>query len=87
MKNLQFNSYQCRVGQLRSKKSKSIPALPCPALSCGGVGLKSYPIPAPPPLWGGENLRESKQGGEGLGGAKLLSLITIKYVVNLGVRL
>ena len=28
-----------------------------------GVGLKSYFIPAPPPLRSGENLRGVKQGG------------------------
>ena len=35
----------------------------------GGVGLKSCPIPTPPPLWGGENLcgaKWVKWGGEKL---------------------
>ena len=31
----------------------------------GGVGLKSGPIPAPPPLRGEENPRGVKQGGVG----------------------
>jgi len=40
-----------------SKKSKLIPVLP------RGVGLKSYLIPASPPLQGGKNPRE--RSGEG----------------------
>ena len=47
------------TGQGGSKKSKPIPALPY------GVGLKSCPIPAPPPLRGGENPCRAKLGGAG----------------------
>ena len=47
------------TGRGRSKKCKPILALP------RGAGLKSRPIPAPPPLRGGENPRELKQGGAG----------------------
>ena len=42
-----------------SKKSKSIPA------PFYGAGLKSYPIPAPPPLRGEKNPRRAKRGGVG----------------------
>ena len=42
-----------------SKKSKPILAPP------RGEGLKSCPIPAPPPLRGGENPRRAKRGGAG----------------------
>ena len=51
------------VGWGGFKKSKPIP------VPSHGVGLKSYPIPAPPPLWGRENLRvegQVKQDGEKL---------------------
>ena len=41
------------------KKSKSISVLPRDA------GLKSRPIPAPSPSWGGKNPRRAKQGGVG----------------------
>ena len=44
-----------------SKNSKPIPILPC---ACG-ARLKSRPIPAPLPLWGGENSRGAKWGGAG----------------------
>ena len=47
------------VGQGGSKKSKSIPALPC------GEGLKSCPILTSPHLQGGENLYGVKQEGAG----------------------
>ena len=47
------------TGQGGSKKSKPIPALPC------GAGLKSCPIPTPPPLRVGENPRGAKLGGAG----------------------
>ena len=47
------------TGKSGSKKSKPIPALP------RGVGLKSCPIPGPPPLRGGENPRWAKLGGAG----------------------
>ena len=47
------------TGQDGSKKSKRIPTL------SRGAGLKSCPIPTPPPLWGGENLRGAKRGGAG----------------------
>ena len=42
-----------------SKKSKPIPTLP------RGAGLKSCPIPTPPPLRGRENPHGAKQGGAG----------------------
>ena len=51
MKILQFNPYQYKVGWGESKKSKLIPLLP------RGAGLKSPPIPVPPPLRG-ERSRE-----------------------------
>ena len=64
------------MGQVRSKKSKLIPAHPY------GAGLKSRLIPAPPPLWDGENPHGIKQGeGVKLGGAKLSSLVPIWQVV------
>ena len=50
------------AGQSGSKKCKPIPTLP------RGVGLKSHPIPAPPPLRGGENPHGAKRGGAGQAG-------------------
>ena len=47
------------MGQSRAKKYKPIPAPP------HGAGLKSYPIPASPPLRGGKNPREIKRGEAG----------------------
>ena len=47
------------MGQVRSKKSKLIPAHPY------GAGLKSRLIPTPPPLWDGENPHGIKQGEVG----------------------
>ena len=47
------------AGRGGSKKFKSISTLP------RGVELKSYSIPASPPLWGGENPHGAKQGGVG----------------------
>ena len=47
------------MGQSRAKKYKPIPAPP------HGAGLKSYPIPVPPPLRGGKNPREIKREGAG----------------------
>ena len=47
------------MGRGGSKKSKPIPA------PLRGVGLKSYLIPAPPPLRGRENPRGAKRGGVG----------------------
>ena len=47
------------TGRGRSKKCKPILALP------RGAGLKSRPIPTPPPLRGGENPHGAKQGGVG----------------------
>ena len=47
------------MGQVKSKKSKHILTLPC------GARLKSRLIPIPPPLRGGENPCELKQGGAG----------------------
>ena len=45
------------AGRVGSKKSKPIFALP------RGMGLKSRPIPAPPPLQDEENPREAKREG------------------------
>ena len=59
MKNLQFNSYQCRAEQVGSKETKLIPAPP------HGAKLKSHPISAQPLLWGGKNPCEVKQGRAG----------------------
>ena len=50
------------TGQGRSKKCKPILALP------RGAGLKSRPIPALPPLRGGENPHGAKRGGVGQSG-------------------
>ena len=47
------------MGRGGSKKSKPILTPPY------GAGLKSRPIPAPPPLQGGENPHEVKWGGAG----------------------
>ena len=57
------------MGQGGSKKCKPIPTPPC------DTGLKSCPIPAPPPLQGEENPYGAKRGG-GVkrGGEKLPSL-------------
>ena len=48
-------------GKVGLKSQKPIPAR--------GAGLKSRPIPAPPPLWGKENPHEVERGG-----AKLWSI-------------
>ena len=45
-----------------AKKCKPIPAPP------RGAGLKSHPIPTPPPLRGGENPHGAKRGGAGQAG-------------------
>ena len=50
------------MGRGGSKKCKPILAPP------RGAGLKSYPIPAPPPLRGGENPHGAKRGGAGQAG-------------------
>ena len=50
------------AGRGESKKCKPIPASP------RGAGLKSYPIPAPSPLRGGENPHGAKRGGAGQAG-------------------
>ena len=50
------------AGWGRSKKCKPIPA------PLRGVGLKSHPILAPPPLRGGENPYGAKRGGAGQAG-------------------
>ena len=42
-------------GGVGLKSQKPIPAR--------GAGLKSRPIPAPPPLWGKENPHEVERGG------------------------
>ena len=47
------------AGRGGSKKCKPIPVLP------RGAGLKSRPIPTPPPLRGGENPHGAKRGGVG----------------------
>ena len=51
-----------RAGRDGSKKCKPIPPPP------HGAGLKSRPIPAPPPLRSGENLHGAKRGGAGQAG-------------------
>ena len=51
-----------KAGQVVSKMFKPIPAPP------RGVGLKSSPIPVPPPLRGGENPCGAKRGGLGQAG-------------------
>ena len=50
------------MGRGGSKKCKLIPAPP------RGAGLKSCPIPAPPPLRGEENPHGAKRGGAGQAG-------------------
>ena len=50
------------MGQVRSKKSKLILTHPY------GAELKSRLIPAPPPLWDGENPHGIKQGEVGQAG-------------------
>ena len=54
-----YNLTLINAGQGGSKKCKPIPALPC------GAGLKSRPIPTPPPLRDGENAHGVKRGGAG----------------------
>ena len=50
------------AGRVGDKNTKPIPTLP------RGAGTKYCPIPAPPPLRGGENLHEAKWGGAGQSG-------------------
>ena len=50
------------AGRGGSKKCKPIPT------SSRGVGLKSRPIPAPPPLRDGKNPHGAKRGGAGQAG-------------------
>ena len=56
------------MGRDGSKKCKSIPAPP------RGAGLKSYPIPAPSPLRGGENPHGAKRGGAGQAGRDKIAI-------------
>ena len=56
------------MGRDGSKKCKPIPAPP------RGAGLKSRPIPAPSPLWGGENLHGAKRGGAGQAGRDKIAI-------------
>ena len=58
------------AGRGGSKKCKSIPAPP------HGVGLKSRPIPAPPPLRGGKNPHGAKRGGAGQAGRGKIAIPT-----------
>ena len=53
-----------------SKKCKPIPA------PSHGAGLKSCPIPAPPPLRGGENPHGAKRGGAGQAGRGKIAIPT-----------
>ena len=53
------------------KKSKPITTPPY------GVGLKSLPIPAPPPLRGGKNPRGTKRGWAGLPSIFLSEMIYV----------
>ena len=50
---------RAEMGWDGSKKYKPIPALPY------GAGIKSFPIHAPPRLWGGENPCGAKRRGVG----------------------
>ena len=54
-----------------SKKCKPIPTL------SRGAGLKSHPIPAPPPLRGGENPHGAKRGGAGQAGRGKIAIPTL----------
>ena len=68
MRNLQFNHYQCMVGQGRFKRSKPIPTPWCK--------VKISPHPCPPPLRGGKNPHKVKLGGVSqVGRAKIAILI------------
>ena len=58
------------AGRVGSKKCKPIPASP------RGAGLKSHPIPAPPPLWDGENLHGTKWGEVGQAGRGKIAIPT-----------
>ena len=68
MKNYNYNRLDWvgwgwgRAGRGGSKKSKPIPTSP------HGVGLKSCPIPTPPPLRDEENPRRVKRGRAGQAG-------------------
>ena len=61
------------MGRGGSKKCKPIPTPP------RGVGLKSRPIPASPPLRGGENPHGVKRGGAGQVGQGKIAIPTIGY--------
>ena len=76
MKILQFNLYQCGVGRVGSKKSKPISASP------HGMGLKSCPIPAPPPLRGQENPRGAKRRGAGRNYHPYLQQVIVTIILN-----
>ena len=58
------------MGRDGSKKCKSIPIPP------RGAGLKSRPIPVPPPLRGGENPHGVKWGGAGQAGRGKIAIPT-----------
>ena len=62
------------MGWDESKKCKSIPAPP------RGAGLKSHPIPAPPPLRGGENPHGVKRGGAGQAERGKIAIPSTLYV-------
>ena len=57
------------VGRGGSKNCKPIPVPP------RGAGLKSRPIPAPLPLWGGENPHGAKRGGAGQAGRGKIAIL------------
>ena len=60
------------ASQSGSKKSKPIPTPPRSAR------LKSHPIPATPPLRGGENLRGVKRGGASQAGRSKIAIPTLE---------
>ena len=79
MKNLQFIHYQRGASRDGFKKSKPIPTL------SHGVDSKFCPIPSPPPLQGGENLRGVKWGGAKQNYQPYLGVLTIykkKYTIK-----
>ena len=74
------------MGRGGSEKCKPIPTPP------RGVGLKSRPISAPPPLRGGENPHGAKRGGAGQAGRGKIAIPTCKslcyvceYVFNFSI--
>ena len=65
------------MGRGGSKKCKPIP------VPQRGAGIKSLPIPAPPPLWGGENPHGAKRGGAGQAGRGKIIIPNVQgYIGN-----